>query len=118
MINSFDGISSILDESLDLSQSERFEDRILFNNLNEQDYFEKSIGKYYLELWPKLEKKGDFFYCNNCNNLLLHFDNDSLSSLDYIVYSCKCTENKNKTIPINKFFTEFIKNAKDNENEI
>ena len=108
--------SIIMNENNDFSQNEIIEDKILYNNLNEP--FEKSIGKYYSELLTKLEKKDYFFYCENCNNLLLHFNNDSLSSLDEIVYSCNCTGNKKETIPIDEPFTKFIKNEKDNKNEI
>ena len=108
--------SIIMNENNDFSQSEIIEDKTLYNNLD--DPFEKRFGKYYSELLTKLEKKGYFFYCENCNNLLLHFDNDSLLSLDEIVYSCNCTGNKKETIPIDEPFTKFIKNEKDNKNEI
>ena len=108
--------SIIMNENNDFSQSEIIEDKTLYNNLD--DPFEKRFGKYYSDLLTKLEKKGYFFYCENCNNLLLHFDNDSLLSLDEIVYSCNCTGNKKETIPIDELFTKFIKNEKDNKNEI
>ena len=116
MENLFNVSSIIMDENNDFNQNEILEDKILINNLNAP--FEKSNCKYYSELLTKLEKKGYFFYCENCNNLLLHFDNDSLLSLDEIVYSCNCTGNKKETIPIDELFTKFIKNEKDNKNEI
>ena len=118
-MNLFNEISSVhANENNDYSQSGFYEIKNVINNLTDPDYLEKRIGRYYLLLWPKLEKKGDFCYCDNCNNLLLHFNNENLLSLDKIVYSCKCTENKKITIPISEFFTKFIKNAENNGKDI
>ena len=116
----FNEFSSIKkNETFNLSQSEIFEDKNVINNIiNNQNYLGNDLSKKQLKIRSKLEDKGDFCYCDNCNNLLLHFNNDTLSSLDKIVYSCKCTENKNKLIPIDDFFKQFIKNKKNKVKEI
>ena len=106
------------DENFSLSQSEIHEAKNIINNINNQNYLNKEISKYFSKIRAKLEDKDDFCYCDKCNNLLLHFNNETLSSLDKMVYSCKCTNNKNTTIPIEDFFKKFIKNKKNKKNEI
>ena len=106
------------DENFSLSQSEILEGKNIINNMDNQNYLNKEISKYFSKIRAKLEDKDDFCYCGVCNNLLLHFNNETLSSLDKMVYSCKCTNNKNTTIPIEDFFKKFIKNKKNKKNEI
>ncbi len=114
---SLDESSIKINESNDCSQT-IFETKKLNNLLNDPNYLEKKIGIYFKELLPKMENKGDFCYCDNCNNLLLYFYNDIFSSLDKIIYSCKCTQNQKREISINEFFSKYIKNSEDKEKEI
>ena len=106
------------EENSTLSLSEILEDKNAINNINKQNYLNKEISKYFSNIRAKLEDKGDFCYCDKCNNLLLHFNRETLSSLDKIVYSCKCTNNEKITISISDFFKKFIKNKKNKINEI